>query len=219
MDSSPTATLKKWLTSVKTTTEHLQYSLAAFETERQVPTGTMIDTGIVAWDCHEGWNPDTATERVAGIKFSPSSTQDLSILLWTKPILDRLATLAAFRAPLLSLEFAYTPESRLTWAKVLTPELLMSDILTIRYREKSEEREEHGVLFLGKGDARDAAFIVPYVPYMQLSSHTSVSVFLPCSRNEISAYQASLNAALGDHPGGRTVALTCKQIQTSEYRS
>lgn len=218
MSSVSADMLKKWIVNSLMVTQHLEHSLHLFRKERDLPSDTFIDTGVIVWDCHEKWNTKIGLDMISKVKFFSSSVPTSSILLLHKDHLNKIATIDVFRQRHNQFEFLYNPESVAVWSQVLTPELMMSDMLAVRYRKEDKKPWEHGIMFLGPLGARQLKFVIPYLAYAQLTSHSKVTVHFPCKQSELPAHKAALESAMADIPGS-TLELTCARIPTSTFDS
>ena len=210
--------IKDWLDSARTVTRHLEQSQGLFREKLELPEELQIDTGIVAWDCHDGWDREVAYQRRDGVVFSGSDQPPVSILFLFKNHLDRLTTLANFKEKCTSLEFLYKTSKTLVWNAVLTPELLMSAWLPIRYKRRSGEHWEMGLIAFDLEESRSVRFSVPILNYLGLTTHHEIDIYLagmPVS--EVTQCQTLLNATAKEY--GLSVQLTCKNFSVVEYVS
>ena len=210
--------LKKWIVNSLMVTQHLEQSIHLFREARDLPLDTCIDTSAIVWDCHAGWTTEAGAEMLSKVKFFSSSDPTTSVFLLHKDHLNRLMTIDVFRRRHQQFEFLYNPERVAVWSKVLTPEMMVSSMLAVRYRQGDSKPWEHGIMFFGQTGTRQLKFVIPYLAYAQLTSHSKVMVYLPCKQSELPTHRAALDSAMADIPGS-SLELSCARISTSTFDS
>jgi hypothetical protein len=210
--------IKDWLESARTSTRHLEQSQILFREKLELPEDLQIDTGIVAWDCFEGWDREIAYQRRDDVVFSGSDQPPISVLFLFKNHLDRLTTIANYKEKCSDLEFLYKTSKAFVWQPVLTPELLMSNWWPIRYKWKKQTHWETGLVAFDLEEAKSVRFSVPVLDSLGLTTHPEINVYLAgVTSSETSQYQTLLNATAKEY--SLSVKLTCKALAVVEYKS
>ncbi|MBU0966842.1 MAG: hypothetical protein KKA54_10755 [Proteobacteria bacterium] len=183
------ATIKSWLNDSTKTALHARDSINSLSAQRNLPNDTLIDTVMVVWDCHEGWDQAKSKEWIKGIRLGHTPVPALSVFLSTKEHLGRLQTLSQFRHTVHSLEFLYSPEKMPIWSKTLTPELLHSSILLIRYQKSDSQNKIMGVLYFDTETPSRIRFLVKYLGYAGLLTHDNITIHVQCPQNELEHFE------------------------------
>ena len=210
--------IKEWLDSARTVTRHLDQSQSLFREKLSLPEDLQIDTGIVAWDCHEGWDPEVAHQRREEATIVGSDHPPVSVLFLFKNHLDRLSTITNFKEKCSKLEFLYRTEKAFVWNSVLTPELLMSDWWPIRYKWKNIEHWQTGLLGFDLNENNSVGFSISVLNFLGLATHPAIDIYLPgLSASDVMQCQTLLQAVAKGY--NLSVKLTCKVFSSTEYAS
>lgn len=210
--------IKDWLDSAKNITRHLDQSQSLFRERLELPEDLQIDTGIVAWDCHEGWDPQIAYQRRDQVVFTGSDHPPITTLFLFKNHLDRLTTILNFKEKCSHLEFLYNTGKAFDWRAVLTPELLMSAWWPIRYKRKNNEHWQTGVIGFDLHEDKAVRFAVPLLSHLGLLTHHAIEVYLAgWASSDVMQCQTLIEGTKKEY--GLTAALTCKAFATTPYLS
>ena len=189
-----------------------------FREKLELPDEMQIDTGIVAWDCHEGWDRQIAFERRGEVVFSGSDQPPLTLLFLLKNHLDRLTTVKNFSEKCSHFEFLYKTKRAFVWTPVLAPELLMSTWWPVRYKRGRAEHWDHALIVFDLDDSKSVRFSVPILNFLGLTTHASIDLFLAgLAVGEVGECQVHLDSTAKEY--SLTTRLTCKNFPTVEYKS
>lgn len=188
------AKLKGWLEDTIKTSIHARESMSSLSKKRNLPPNTQIDTALVAWDCHEGWDTQKAIKWIKGIALGSKPIPPISAFLSTRDHLDRLQTIYQFSQTVTNLEFLYSIERKPLWTSTLTPELLHSATLLVRYSQNGKSNKETGVLYFDVEDSGNVKFLSKYLDYSGLLTHDEITVHIMCKKSEIEDFETLFEA-------------------------
>lgn len=206
--------LRDWLKDAVQKMVHIRGSFDRFVEARGLPPDTSVDTVLLAWDCHDGWDPEVGVRWSRQIEYGLHQNPPITGLVATRIHLDRLATLAAFRATVRELEFYYDG----CWSPVLTPEVLFSAAAVIRYKPIDGD-ERFGAVYFDTIDPRSIRFLAVYMKNAGLLIPNNVDVFVRCRQLDVEQFSVHFRGAL--ERGGWTVprGITFNQLAPTLFES
>lgn len=217
IESCTDKNIKGFITKLKKDVECLDSSVDALREKHDIPSDIIVDTGIIAIHNHNQEDDEKITKIVNGLKYIVRGENDISILVMTNKHLNRLATINCFRKAN-DVEFYYTPEKSLTWSPILTPELLMSDIIPMRYKEKNSDRAYRvGLFYFDDSPEKCINFIFLVLKYYHLESHQEIDVFVTHDANSIDRLKAVVQKE--DSEIFKNSTITVKQLDEVKYKS
>lgn len=206
----------------------LRRSTTLLNDEHGIEEDVDFDTAILAWDCYEGWNPELYDRWMATLPLQRvRAKQPILGLVYSRPILDRLATIAELRQKVSALEFHYQLEKYVVgWSKVLAPEAVCSPLIAIRWKDfpRGEVESPHwkkGVLYFHQSPTRNARFIVPFLQHHGMQN-TAVAVYAHAEESAIPLLQTQIDHELeGERPGrfSQQREVQILQLSAVEFRS
>lgn len=189
-------TLRSWLDDSIKTTMHARESCESLFRTRNIPPGTSVDTVLVAWDCHEGWNANKAKSWLKNIRLGHTPPQTISALIATKEHLDKLQTIVSFKKTVNNLQFLYNCERLPMWSDTLTPELLYSSILLIKYQNSHLLAPIIGAIYFDINEPCRIRFLVRVLIHAGLLTHDQIAIHIPCKNSQLEHFENYFNAEL-----------------------
>jgi hypothetical protein len=213
--------LKGWLEDTINTLVHARESLGSLMEIRNLPHNTIIDTALVAWDCHDGWDANKANGWISGISLGHRPIPPISAFLSTKDHLDRLQTVYQFSQTVTGLEFLYSIEKKPLWSSTLTPELLHSAILLVRYAQNGLSKKETGVLYFDIEKPGNIKFLSKYLHYSGLLTHDEITIHILCKKSDIEIFETLFKAEFEVDSGSNVeqAKFVFKQLVKSQFDS
>lgn len=213
--------LRGWLEDTIKTSIHARESMDSLSKKRNLPPNTLIDTALVAWDCHDGWDSKKATSWTKGISLGHRPMPPLSVFLSTKDHLDRLQTIYQFSCTVRNLEFLYSIEKKPLWARTLTPELLHSSTLLVRYEKNGILKKNIGVLYFDVENSSNIKFLSKYLDYSGLLTHDEITIHILCKKSEIEDFETLFKAEfeIGSNSNIEQTSFVFKQLVKAQFDS
>ena len=208
--------VKSWLTESRTAARHLDESQKLFREELSLPQSTRIDTGIVAWECFEGWDEKKALALKRRFTIASTDEDPTHVFFFTKTHLDRLNSMREFKKQWPHLDFLYVVNDFLSWRSPLTPEQIVSNWWPFRYRKSGNSPWTRAVACFDI-KTKDIPFLLPVLSFLQSTGEPEIEVHLPMGDSEISDMREALNAAVKLKKVD--IKLICKKLSLVEYKS
>lgn len=133
MSSMSSSTLTGFVRDVVTSTDRLRHASGALQRDRGISRDHIVDTAVIAWDCHDGWDRTKGRKIISQIDISQRKSPPVLALVLTTDHLDALQTLRQLAGDTHRVEFFYRngrPAS--AYSNVLAPEMLLSSVIPMR---------------------------------------------------------------------------------------
>lgn len=209
--------VKKWLTDSRIVARHLDESQKLFRDDLGLPRSTRIDTGIVAWECYEGWDEVKSRELKRKVTIASADEDPTHVFFFTKPYLDRLNSMREFKKQWPHLEFLYVVNDFSYWRSTLTPEQIVSNWWPFRYRRSIDQPWNRAIACFDINKTSEIPFLLPVLSFLQSTGEHQLEVHLPMGDSEISDIQAVIDATLKIK--AVDIKLICKKFSRVEYKS
>lgn len=203
---------------------HLRESPDYLERARSVSPGIRLDTAILAWFCHDGWNPAEALRWRADLGAGRSPVHPpVYGFVSTNIELDRLAAIANFKDKLETLEFMYVSSTHggPVFSSVLSPELLHSTMFFSRYKVRGSTAYKYAAFYFDADSGSEGvSFLLNYLAYYGQFSHESIEVLAPVSRNAANLLEAELRTRTRGGDGSLSLpAFRVVELAAAPYRA
>jgi len=187
--------LQDWMRTLVKKVRDLQESPEELYELRGISPGTSLDTALVAWECHEGWDGTAGKTLVGRVRPGRATNPPILALISTNTQLTRLSTVANLKERVRYLEFGYINNRGLfSWSPVLSPEALHSSMMPIRTKEAADDRWEHGALVFAEQGAPNPAFLLQYLSSRQMLSHGKLGIQVAGPENVVQAVRQQVTS-------------------------
>jgi hypothetical protein len=176
---------------------HLRESPDALLRQRDIAATVQLDTAMLLWHCHEGWNEEKALRWLREASPGVYRVPPVMAFVSTNIVLDRLATICTFRARFAELDFYYPTQQGLAeWYSVLTPETLHSAMSLFRYREHNVSEWKYGAFYFDTSAPAGVRFLLKLMKATGFVAHPSVEVHVGCPESQVDAFREEIDVAL-----------------------
>lgn len=199
MSSMSSSTLSEIVRGVVKSADRLRHAGDVLVEERGISREHILDTAIIAWDCHDGWDSVRGRRMIASVDMSQRKNPPVLALVITKDHLDTLETLRSIAEKAGHLEFYYrNGRPSAAYSKVLVPELLVSSVIPMRTSSPKQDHvgEQTGFLVPDVDAFSQADFPLELASMLGLFHPRELTVWVCCSRIKHEDFVEKVNNAI-----------------------
>lgn len=181
----------------------------------------LLDTVMVVWHCHEGWDGEQAREWLR--KAPPMRAKDppVTLLVSHNEHLGRLASLHSFRREFEDMEFYYAYQNGYDslWHATLSPEYLHSMVIPARYRRDERHPFRHGVFAFDLSETARIRFLLKYLHHIHYFHHDRIEILTPAPEVQIEQIQNEVNRLVREMTLSRPPTIEVSMLDLVPFNS